>query len=716
MNKKLIITILITGMLSNLFASCTSNKADETMYYKPDGVYEKFSINLTEIFTPSVVYDIAIEETEDELVLCGKSSDSIAFLHINKNSNDARVHATDFVGLPLSFCTTADGYALLIKETMQSEILVKLLFLSETMEVSGEKILSDYYFPEESPCRMWYSDGTICIATQNTDTILSVSETDMESTSIPLSGTIVNVEQTQDNTISILTESNIGLRKLWTVEHGTLRELHSEMDWRNIPSDRIFSYENEIYYISKAGLVRYGESTASLDFVNSGLVYANIQSLCVSDRETVFCLYRSPLTKEYELYRMEKMPEERIPEKKLIEVTYMESGKSFVELAVTTFNAISEEYYVICDVRGGNSEEDITVLLGEFEKAILKNDIGDVIVFSDEEYIQTYSDIFWDLSESIDTSEYFDCVMDSLMVQEKLYALSPYFIVNTLVGRYENLPVDEWTIENFLSISETLEDGYILSVNSRSYMQEILLMNRLGDYIDGTENTFNSPEFVSLLEYLASFPEENRVNLHSRDTAYMQGKCLLRNASISTINQYLEEKMRFGVLEEGKLFYIGYPNDSGTGTVSVNFGELFAVSHSSSVKDGALEFLQFIMNSSDLIVNAAGHSQIPSSKTVFWDWISYEGALPYVCNPQTFEAMPLQYNNPENYPVVTIDEEFQNEYYEMIDSLTACSVVPVVIKEIVNEEISAFYAGIHSAEETGSYISSRVSLYLHENN
>ncbi|MBR3997594.1 MAG: hypothetical protein IKI93_04540, partial [Clostridia bacterium] len=164
------------------------------------------------------------------------------------------------------------------------------------------------------------------------------------------------------------------------------------------------------------------------------------------------------------------------------------------------------------------------------------------------------------------------------------------------------------------------------------------------------------------------------------------------------------------------LFYIGYPNDSGTGTVSVNFGELFAVSHSSSVKDGALEFLQFIMNSSDLIVNAAGHSQIPSSKTVFWDWISYEGALPYVCNPQTFEAMPLQYNNPENYPVVTIDEEFQNEYYEMIDSLTACSVVPVVIKEIVNEEISAFYAGIHSAEETGSYISSRVSLYLHENN
>ena len=138
MNKKLIITILITGMLSNLFASCTSNKADETMYYKPDGVYEKFSINLTETFTPSVVYDIAIEETEDELVLCGKSSDSIAFLHINKNSSDTRVHATDFDGLPLSLCTTADGYALLIKETIQSEILVKLLFLSETMEAGRQ--------------------------------------------------------------------------------------------------------------------------------------------------------------------------------------------------------------------------------------------------------------------------------------------------------------------------------------------------------------------------------------------------------------------------------------------------------------------------------------------------------------------------------------------------------------------------------------------------
>ena len=77
--------------------------------------------------------------------------------------------------------------------------------------------------------------------------------------------------------------------------------------------------------------------------------------------------------------------------------------------------------------------------------------------------------------------------------------------------------------------------------------------------------------------------------------------------------------------------------------------------------------------------------------------------------------MPLQDNNSENYPVVTIDEEFKNEYYKMIDSLTACSTVPAAIKEIVNEEISAYYAGLHSAEETGRYISGRVSLYLNEN-
>lgn len=712
--KKMLSAMLALGIFCGLFVSCSSNKADKMEYYKPDGVYKKISLSIPETFTPSVVDDIGAQETEDEVILCGKLSDNIAFLHIDKESNKTTAFSTNLSGFPMAFCALDNGYALLTKDGKQSEIFIKLLLLSENMEVYGEADLPGYYFNDESICRMWYSDGNFYIASEGSDSLISVSESDMASKTVHLSGKIINTERSPDSTVYVLTESSIGVRKLWTVESNTLREIHSETDWRGVPSNRFFLYDSKIYYISKAGMAEYGTGSLILDFVNSGLVYSNVVSLHVSDVNTLYCLYRSPLTKEYELYRMEKMSDEMIPAKKLIEVTYMESGKSFVELAVTMFNAISEEYYAVCDIRSYASN-DVNATINEFEKSIVKNDIGDVLVFTNEEYIQTYSDVFLDLSHFTDTAEYFDCVTDSLKSDEKFYALSPYFIANTLVGRRDYLPSGEWTIAAFLSASDSIKDGYILNVNSRSFMQEIILMNRLEDYIDGTKNTFNSPEFASLLEYLGSFPEENQVNLKSRDTAYMSGECLLKNTSISAVNLYLEEKMRFGVLEKDKLFYIGYPNDSGTGTVSMNFGELFAVNRTSAVKDGAWEFINFVMNSSDLILNAAGHSQIPSSKAVFWDWIAYEGALPYVLNPTTFEAMPLQDNNPENYPVVTIDEKFKNEYYKMIDSLTACSTVPSAIKEIVNEEISAYYAGLHSAEETGKYIWSRVSLYLNEN-
>lgn len=196
----------------------------------------------------------------------------------------------------------------------------------------------------------------------------------------------------------------------------------------------------------------------------------------------------------------------------------------------------------------------------------------------------------------------------------------------------------------------------------------------------------------------------------------MDGTCLLRNTSISSLNIYLEEQMRFGVLEEGELSYIGYPNNSGSGTVSVGFGEFFAVNRTSAMADGAWEFIDFVMNSSDLILQEAGHSQIPSSKAVFRDWIAYEGANPYVCDKRTFTAVPLQKEYEGDLPVAVIDEEFRNAYYEMIASLRACNVVPAEIREIAEEEVSAFYAGLCSAEETGKNISSRVSLYLNENN
>ena len=99
--------------------------------------------------------------------------------YIDKESNKTTTHSTNLSGFPMAFCALDNGYALLIKDGKQSEIFIKLLLLSENMEVYGEADLPVYYFNDESSCRMWYSDGNFYIASEGSDSLLYVSESDM---------------------------------------------------------------------------------------------------------------------------------------------------------------------------------------------------------------------------------------------------------------------------------------------------------------------------------------------------------------------------------------------------------------------------------------------------------------------------------------------------------------------------------------------------------
>ena len=149
----------------------------------------------------------------------------------------------------------------------------------------------------------------------------------------------------------------------------------------------------------------------------------------------------------------------------------------------------------------------------------------------------------------------------------------------------------------------------------------------------------------------------------------------------------------------------------------MNLDFYFSVNRNSPAVQGALEFIDFLMNSSDLLIEAAGHSYMPSSKSVFTEWLDYEGAYPYVCHYPSMTAIPKQDTSAdENYPVVAIDDQFKNKYYTLIDSLTVGDSVPIMVTEIVKEELSAFYARIHTAEETAEMISNRVALFLGETN
>ena len=63
---------------------------------------------------------------------------------------------------------------------------------------------------------------------------------------------------------------------------------------------------------------------------------------------------------------------------------------------------------------------------------------------------------------------------------------------------------------------------------------------------------------------------------------------------------------------------------------------------------------------------------------------------------------------------VSLDEETVNEYLGLIENATVDPAVPAQVDAILGEELSAFFAGARSAEETGRMIGNRVGTYLNE--
>ena len=708
---------LLCPAILMLFTACGTGQKNGITMYKPEGVYEKEEIPFAEGFRPAMSYDCGIQIHNDTAYLCGTSSEHITIFCTDLISGETSLVDTDITGIPFGFCVTDTGYGIVAMNSADYVTNTTLYTVSTDGTVLDTVVLSNTWYAEESDPFIWYSDGTVYLTSENSETLVRVNLKEMTVSSESLPNGVVSVSYDTGGKAYLLL-SGLGTRNLYTIENNVLTEIRQDINFRSVFSDHVFALNDEIYYYDSDGIKKHGENKAILDFIDSGLVYTNIESLTVRDMDDVFCLYRSPLTQELIFYRMNKTSEENICEKIQIEVTFAENGKSFVQLAASMFNAVSDEYHVVCDIHRSYGSEDYDTLLNQFEKVILKGDVGDIIVYSDKEFLQKYTSVFLDLTGYVNQEDYFRCVMDSLKVNDAVYAMSPYFTVHTLVGLKENLPaIGEWTTETFLEMSDTPEDVHLLSVNSRSYMQEILLMNRLGDYISGTENSFDSDEFIVLLEHLKTYPEENQIHIRSADNAFMDGKCILRNTTLSSLNIYIEEKMRFGVLDEGELCYIGFPNDSGKGTADVNIESYYSINRNSPAIQGAWEFIDFLMNSSDLLLEAAGHSYMPSSKSAFAEWLDYEGEYSYLCHYSSMTAIPEQNTSAyEDYPVVVIDDNFRNAYYELIDTLRACSTVPAVVTEIAKEELSAFYAGIHTARETAEMISSRVSLYMNEVN
>jgi len=262
-------------------------------------------------------------------------------------------------------------------------------------------------------------------------------------------------------------------------------------------------------------------------------------------------------------------------------------------------------------------------------------------------------------------------------------------------------------------------------------------LNSFVDWETG-KTQFESQGFIDLIKYLATCPqygyweeyyqsmgdgeyvydeEKEREMQEGYSLRFYNDKALFNVASIGYFTDFLYQRNEFASKD---ITAIGYPTtkEGSNGVIIVPSMEI-AISASSRAKKEAWEILKFFMNDEQVNsatyrfsinkarneANAANASENyyyyePAEDEFDWyrDYGYSEDYITYMKNSrQPFDQSTVDYT------------------WELLENAGEIQRTDKELVEIIKEELSVFFAGTRSAEETARIIASRANIYISEN-
>lgn len=215
----------------------------------------------------------------------------------------------------------------------------------------------------------------------------------------------------------------------------------------------------------------------------------------------------------------------------------------------------------------------------------------------------------------------------------------------------------------------------------------------LANYLDKENGkcSFDNAEFVKLLETCNEMPDNY---LQFGDIKSYEDNALLKMAPIQSITSICGYSKRFG----GDYTFIGFPNDSGNGSLFSFGGERIAVSAKSEHQDAALDFVKTMLD-----------DQYQCEMTI---------GMPIVQSALEKQMQDAVDGNLTDFTgeKIKIASSDIDKLKTLIASTRKSADTNSVIQEIIEEEAKPYFEGSRTAEETAKIIQSRVSVYIAEKN
>ncbi len=382
---------------------------------------------------------------------------------------------------------------------------------------------------------------------------------------------------------------------------------------------------------------------------------------------------------------------------------------AYMKNAIVNYNKQSDRYEVVVrerpeDVLAEDFRRNIQLELtnGNGPDIIYYNCFTDCNIFpcAEDGYLMDVTDFLNEQTDIIDIAKGYN------ELNGRIYAVPVNMSIRTVCTfeRYEIEPKDN-TLKYWMTLTE--------DTNTEFDWDGIFLLEMLGIGVDGIQlfvdeengkSNFEQKEFIELLEFAKKYGYKDIGETIPERVA--SGKQIFWETSIQEFEKFWFQEAAF----KESPSYIGYPTEEG-GRHKLSCISC-TINNASKHKEGALDFLSFLLSDEQQRLSFNGGQGFPVRKSVLtklWDEAIKE---PYTGKPEDVKVIG-HLTQGVYYEPRKMKEEEEALFWEMLNNpLYNYNYNP--IREIVDEETQPFFDGKKTAEEVAKVIDNRVQIYLYE--
>lgn len=464
-----------------------------------------------------------------------------------------------------------------------------------------------------------------------------------------------------------------------------------------------------------------GSEEKLVTWINCDVNSNNLTSPYITEEGNIVCL-----SSEYSntgdgattyFITLTKTPYDQVPQKTTLTLACVYLGYD-IKNQILDFNRKSSDYRIeVRDYSEFNTEDDYSAGYTKLITEIGSGAVPDIMV-TDGLPIETFGakGLLADLWPFIDADEelggragVMEPVFNTLSQDGKLYEITSSFYITTIAGPASIVGTEPgWTYDEMYAALDQMPEGcelFSLGTTRSDVFSSICMLN-LSRFVDWTtgECSFDSDDFISLMEFANRFPEtfdwEHHEWTNEDSDAYRikEGRQLLVTLSLSDPYSYNYYSEMFN----GDMALKGFPDVPGSGAVFNMNGTGLAIASTCKNQDAAWSFVRTLLTREYQENYTYGFC---TNRELCEENIqSMVGESYYSYDQVTGEEKEIIFTQ-ENADLIT---DLINNTSMVADYNTS------QINDIINEEVAYYFSGEKTAQDVAATIQNRVSIYVNE--